>query len=102
MSGDEVQRLLHLEQENTRLKRALADAMLDNEILNTKKIVEHPRYGHRRVALKLEETLKRPVSGRNVQRIMQSKRLQIRTRRRKKWVKREPVATLAITRPDEV
>jgi hypothetical protein len=66
------------------------------------KMVEHPRYGPRRVALKLEEELKRQVSGRNVQRIMQSKRLQIRTRRRKKWVKREPVATLAITRPDEV
>ena len=64
--------------------------------------LEHPRYGHRRVALKLEEKLKRPVSRRNVQRIMQRERLQIRTRRRKKWVKREPVATLAITRPDEV
>lgn len=33
MSGDEVQRLRQLEQENGRLKRALADAMLDNQIL---------------------------------------------------------------------
>jgi hypothetical protein len=64
--------------------------------------LEHPRYGHRRVALKLEEKLKRPVSRRNVQRIMQRERLQIRTRRRKKWAKREPVATREITRPDEV
>ena len=64
--------------------------------------LEHPRFGHRRVALKLEEKLKRSVSRRNVQRIMQRERLQIRTRRRKKWVKREPVATREITRPDEV
>ncbi len=33
MSGDDVQRLRQLEQENLRLKRALADAMLDNQIL---------------------------------------------------------------------
>jgi putative transposase len=33
MNGDEVQRLRQLEQENGRLKRALADAMLDNQIL---------------------------------------------------------------------
>jgi putative transposase len=33
MSSDEVQRLRQLEQENGRLKRALADAMLDNQIL---------------------------------------------------------------------
>jgi putative transposase len=120
LSGDEVQRLRQMEQENGRLKRALADAMLDNQILrelNAKKLVglpqkreavarvketwpklserracelvgaprtslryrpkgageamrgqvravalEHPRYGHRRVALKLEEKLNRPVS----------------------------------------
>lgn len=33
LGGDEIQRLKHLEQENGRLKRALADAMLDNQIL---------------------------------------------------------------------
>lgn len=33
MSGDEVHRLRQLKQENGRLKRALADAMLDNQIL---------------------------------------------------------------------
>lgn len=33
MSGDDVQRMRQLEQENSRLKRALADAMLDNQIL---------------------------------------------------------------------
>jgi len=64
--------------------------------------LEHPRYGHRRIALKLGEKLKRTVSRRNVQRIMQRERLQIRTRRRKKWVKREPIATRTITRPDEL
>ena len=62
----------------------------------------HPRFGHRRITLKLEEKLERSVSRRNVQRIMQRERLQIRTRRRKKWVKREPVPTHKITRPDEV
>lgn len=64
--------------------------------------LEHPRFGHRRVALKLEEKLKRAVSRRNVQRIMQRERLQIRTRRRKKWTRREAVAAREITRPDEV
>jgi putative transposase len=33
LSGEELQRLRQLEQENARLKRALADAMLDNQIL---------------------------------------------------------------------
>jgi putative transposase len=33
MSGDDVQKLRQLEQENGRLKRALAEAMLDNQIL---------------------------------------------------------------------
>ena len=33
LSGDELQRLKQLEQENGRLERALADAMLDNQIL---------------------------------------------------------------------
>lgn len=33
LGGEELQRLKQLEQENTRLKRALADAMLDNQIL---------------------------------------------------------------------
>ncbi|MFN7543974.1 MAG: transposase [Acidobacteriota bacterium] len=43
MSGDDIQRLRQLEQENARLKRALADAMLDNQILkdlNAKKLWE--------------------------------------------------------------
>jgi putative transposase len=33
LQGNDVQRLKQLEQENARLKRALADAMLDNQIL---------------------------------------------------------------------
>jgi putative transposase len=33
MSGEDVQKMRHLEQENSRLKRALADVMLDNQIL---------------------------------------------------------------------
>jgi putative transposase len=33
LAGEDVQRLRQLEQENGRLKRALADAMLDNQIL---------------------------------------------------------------------
>jgi putative transposase len=33
LSSEELQRLKQLEQENVRLKRALADAMLDNQIL---------------------------------------------------------------------
>ena len=33
LSGEELQRPKQLEQENARLKRALADAMLDNQIL---------------------------------------------------------------------
>ena len=33
VAGDDLQRLKQLEQENHRLKRALADAMLDNQIL---------------------------------------------------------------------
>ena len=33
LNGDDLQRLKQLEQENSRLKRALADAMLDNQIL---------------------------------------------------------------------
>lgn len=64
--------------------------------------LEHPRYGHRRIAQKLREKLKRAVSRRHGQRIMQRERLQIRARRRRKWAKREPVATREITRPDEV
>ena len=60
--------------------------------------LKHPRYGHRRIALQLGEKLKRAVSRRNVQR----ERLQIGTRRRRKWVKRESIATREITRPDEL
>jgi putative transposase len=33
MKGEDVQRLRQLEQENGRLKRALAEAVLDNQIL---------------------------------------------------------------------
>lgn len=61
-----------------------------------------PRFGHRRVCQKLREKLERPVSRRNVQRIMQEQKLQIRTRRRRKWSAREFVATREITKPDEL
>jgi putative transposase len=64
--------------------------------------LEHPRYGHRRVAQKLEEKLERPVSRRQVQRIMQRERLQIRTRKRKPRIRRQALANREIARPDEV
>jgi putative transposase len=50
--------------------------------------MKHPRYGHRRIATVMSKELKRPVSRRNVQRIMQKEELQIRTRRRRKWAAR--------------
>ncbi len=64
--------------------------------------LEHPRYGHRRVAQKLEEMLERPVSRRHVQRIMQRERLQIPTRKRKPRIRRQALAYREIARPDEV
>jgi putative transposase len=53
--------------------------------------LKHPRYGHRRVAHVLGKQLAKPVSRRNVQRIMQKLNLQVRTRRRRKWMAREAV-----------
>ena len=62
---------------------------------------EHPRYGHRRIALVPERQLQRPVSRRNVQRIMQQEQLQVRTRRRRKWVVRAAPKLEMPARPDE-
>lgn len=63
--------------------------------------LKHPRYGHRRIAQVLERELKRAVSRRNVQRIMKKEGLQVRTRRRRKWVARKVVQQQAATRPDQ-
>jgi putative transposase len=62
--------------------------------------LRHKRFGHRRVAWRLERELGRPVSRRNVQRIMQEEKLQVRTRRRRKWAPRETPAQCAAERPD--
>jgi putative transposase len=62
----------------------------------------HPRYGHRRIAQVLSRERKRPVSRRNVQRIMQREQLQVRTRRRRKWVARAaPLGAPTATQPDQ-
>lgn len=61
----------------------------------------HPRFGHRRIAQTLQKQLQRPVSRRNVQRIMQAEKLQVRTRRRQKWVARPAPPKTATQRPDE-
>ncbi len=61
----------------------------------------HPRFGHRRITQTLQKQLKRPISRRNVQRIMQEEKLQIRTRRRRKWVARPAPTATAADRPDE-
>jgi putative transposase len=63
--------------------------------------LRHPRYGHRRIAEVLQRELKRPVSRRHVQRIMQKERLQVRTRRRKKWVARAAVSPTQPMKPDQ-
>lgn len=64
--------------------------------------LKHPRYGHRRIAQVLSRERKRPVSRRNVQRIMQREQLQVRTRRRRKWVARAtPPGTPVATQPDQ-
>jgi putative transposase len=63
--------------------------------------MDHPRYGHRRIAEALRKRLQRAVSRRNVQRIMQEEELQVRTRRRRKWVARTAVAQQTAQRPDE-
>lgn len=47
--------------------------------------LKHSRYGHRRITRVVSKQLSRPVSRRNVQRIMQELGLQVRTRRRRKW-----------------
>jgi putative transposase len=64
--------------------------------------LKHPRYGHRRVAQKLEEKLERSESHRNVQRIMQRERLQIRMRKRKPRIRRQAAPNCEIVRPDEL
>lgn len=61
----------------------------------------HPRFGHRRITQTLQKQLKRPVSRRNVQRIMREEKLQVRTRRRHKWVARQAPPSTAAERPDE-
>lgn len=61
----------------------------------------HPRFGHRRITQTLQKQLKRPVSRRHVQRIMQAEKLQVRTRRRQKWVARPAPPSTATQRPDE-
>lgn len=61
----------------------------------------HPRYGHRRVAQVLSKELNKPVSRRNVQRIMQKDNLQVRTRLRRKWVARPAVVQQEPQRADE-
>ncbi len=53
--------------------------------------LKHPRYGHRRLTHVLAKKLAKPVSRRNVQRIMRKLNLQVRTRRRRKWLAREAV-----------
>jgi putative transposase len=61
----------------------------------------HPRYGHRRVTQVLMRQLQRSISRRNVQRILQGEQLQVRTRRRRKWVARPAVAQAPVERADE-
>lgn len=63
--------------------------------------LKHVRYGHRRITHVLVKQLKRPVSRRNVQRILQRLEMQVRTRRRRKWVARPAVPQEAAKRPDE-
>ncbi len=63
--------------------------------------LRHPRYGHRQIARVLSREQKRPVSRRNVQRIMQREKLQVRTRRRRKWVARSAPVQQSTSRPDE-
>lgn len=66
-----------------------------------KAALKQVRFGHRRITKVLERQLKRPVSRRNVQRIMQRLQLQVRTRRRRKWIARPAVAQEVAKRPDE-
>ena len=63
--------------------------------------MKHARYGHRRIAGVLTKQLGRPVSRRNVQRIMQKLELQVRTRRRRKWAARAVASKEAPKRADE-
>ena len=63
--------------------------------------LEHPRYGHRRVAFVLRRSLAKAISRRNVQRIMQQEHLQVRTRRRRKWVARPAIAVALPQKVDE-
>lgn len=61
----------------------------------------HPRYGHRRIAEVLSREWRRPVSRRHVQRIMQTEGLQVRTRRRRKWIAQRPVSSPQPLKPDQ-
>lgn len=63
--------------------------------------LKHPRYGYRRVTQKLIKQLERPVNRRNVQRIMQKENLQVRTRRRRKWMVRPTVEQQQAQHVDE-
>lgn len=61
----------------------------------------HPRYGHRRIAEVLSRERNCPVSRRHVQRIMQKERLQVRTRRRRKWIVQRPASSPQPMKPDQ-
>ncbi len=63
--------------------------------------LEHPRYGHRRIAQVLSKKLERRISRRNVQRILQREQLQVRTRRRRKWVARSAPPPTAPVQADQ-
>ena len=63
--------------------------------------MKHSRYGHRRITGVLKQQLGRPVSRRNVQRIMQDLGLQVRTRRRRKWAARAVASKEVPKKPDE-
>jgi putative transposase len=64
--------------------------------------MKHPRFGHRRITEVLSKELDRPVSRRNVQRIMKSEQLQVRTRRRRKWTARPTPKQQQYSRADQM
>lgn len=62
----------------------------------------HPRYGHRRLAQMLSRKREgRKVSRRHVQRIIQGLGMQVRTRRRRKWVARPAPAQTPVEKADQ-
>ena len=73
-----------------KMKERVRQAALDN-----------PRYGHRRIAVVLSRSTGHAVSRRNVQRLMQVLNLQVRTRRRRKWVARPAPQRSAEIKPDQ-